>query len=106
MAELFIVSWRDIPAQVLAKAGRQSARRPLDERFQQAIDRAAMRAGLRETDAYLAEWRRLPAGTCGEDLEAAADELAARLDADYPPERLRELVASGGLSTPAQGTPA
>ena len=100
MAELFIVSWRDIPAQVIAKAGRQTARRALDDRFQQAIDRAAMRAGLRETDAYLAEWRRLPAGTCGEDLESAADELAARLDAAYPPERLRDLVAAGGLATP------
>ncbi|MGH6915115.1 MAG: virulence factor, partial [Geminicoccales bacterium] len=58
MAGLVIVSWRDIPAQVIVKAGRRSARRPLPDRFQEAIDRAAMRAGLRDTDAYLGEWRR------------------------------------------------
>jgi hypothetical protein len=102
MAELIVVSWRDIPAQVIVKAGRRSAKRPLDDRFQEAIDRAAMRAGLRDTDAYLGEWRRRSAGTCGDDLEAEADAAAARLDADYPEERLAALVASGGQATDAQ----
>ena len=106
MAELFIVCWRDIPAQVIVKAGRRSAKRPLDERFQEAIDRAAMRAGLRETDAYLGEWRRAAAGPCGEDLEAEADAAAARLGADYPPERLRALVANGGREAAPMGTSA
>jgi Virulence factor len=105
MSELVIVSWRDIPAQVIVKAGRRTARRPLPDRFQEAIDRAAMRAGLRDTDAYLAEWRRTGAGPCGDDLEAAAEAAAARLDADYPPERLRALVAAGGLSSNSQGSP-
>ena len=81
MAELIIVCWRDIPAQVIVKAGRRSAKRQLDERFQEAIDRAAMRAGLRDTDAYLGEWRRVVAGDCGDDLEAEADGAAARLPA-------------------------
>ena len=58
MAQLFIVYWRDIPAQVIARAGRQSAKRELTARFQEAIDRAAMRSGAHGTDAYLAEWRR------------------------------------------------
>ena len=97
MAELIVVSWRDIPAQVLVKAGRRTARRPLSDRFQEAIDRAAMHAGLHDTDAYLGEWRRVAAGSCGDDLEAEVERAAARLEADYPPERLRELVENGGL---------
>jgi hypothetical protein len=102
MAELIVVRWRDIPAQVIVKAGRTSAKRPLDDRFQQAIDRAAMRAGLRDTDAYLSEWRRTVGAAAGDDLEAEADAAAARLDAEYPPERLRALVANGGVE-PATG---
>ena len=58
MAQLTIVYWRDIPAQVIVKAGRQSAKRQLTERFEKAIDRAAMRANLRDTDSYLAEWAK------------------------------------------------
>ena len=105
-AEVILVSWRDIPAQVIVKAGRRTAKRPLANRFQEAIDRAAMRAKLRETDAYLAEWRRTPAGECGDDLEAEAARIAAQIDADYPPERLTALVAAGGLDPNPQGSPA
>jgi Virulence factor len=105
MAELNVVSWRDIPAQVLVKAGRRTARRPLPDRFQEAIDRAAMRAGLRDTDAYLGEWRRVAAGSCGDDLEAEAERATARLETDYPPERLRALVANGGLEPQSEGSP-
>lgn len=98
MAEKVIVYWRDIPAQVIVKAGRKTARRQLPERFEQAIDRAAMRAGLTGTDAYLEQWRRAAPEPCGDDLEAEADAAAARLEADYPPERLRELAARGGAA--------
>jgi hypothetical protein len=104
MAELIVVSWRDIPAQVIVKSGRQSAKRPLSERFQEAIDRAAMRAQLRETDAYLGEWRRISAGSCEGDLEAEAEAAAARLESDYPPERLHALVANGGLEPQTEGS--
>jgi hypothetical protein len=104
MAELIIVSWRDIPAQVIVKAGRRSAKRPLSDRFQEAIDRAAMHAQLRETDAYLGEWRRKVAGSCGDDLEAEVAAAAAKLEADYPPERLRALVANDGLEPQSEGS--
>ena len=76
-----------------------------DDRFQGAIDRAAMRAGLRDTDAYLGEWRRVVTGECGEDLEAEADGAAARVDADYPQARLRALVANGGRQPAPEGAP-
>ena len=106
MAELIVVSWRDIPAQVIVRAGRRTAKRPLSARFQEAIDRAAMRANLHGSDAYLGEWQRIFAGSCDDDLEAAAEVAAARLESDYPPERLRTLVANGGLETKIEGPPA
>ena len=70
MADRVIVYWRDIPAQVIVKAGRKPAKRELPERFAQAIDAAAMRDGASDTDAYLAEWRRGAPEPCGDDLEA------------------------------------
>ena len=101
MAQLTVVYWRDIPAQVIVKQGRQSAKRQLSERFEKAIDRAAMRAHLRDTDAYLAQWRRADPLACGDDLEAEASAAAARLEGEYPDTRLDALVKSGGVDQPA-----
>ena len=56
--QLTVICWRDIPAQVTAKDGAGRARAVLPERFQEAIDAAAMRPGQIGTDAYIAEWRR------------------------------------------------
>jgi hypothetical protein len=100
MANLITLYWRDIPAQVIAERGRGRAREQakieLPRRFAIAIDEAAMRDGADSTDDYLAEWRRSEPTPCGEDLEAEAAALAARLDADYPAERMRDLVENGG----------
>ena len=38
MPEVTIVYWRDIPAQVIVGKGRRGSKRPLPERFEQAID--------------------------------------------------------------------
>ena len=97
MAQLIVVYWRDIPAQVIVKAGRQNAKRQLTERFEKAIDRAAMRASLRDTDSYLAEWRRAAPERCGDDLEAEAAAAAERLEGAYTEDRLRALVMNNGL---------
>ena len=96
MAQLTIVYWRDIPAQVIAKEKRTTAKRVLPERFEKAIDRAAMRSGARDTDAYLAEWRRGEPTPCGDDLEAEAAAAAERLEAEFDDDRLAALVTSGG----------
>ena len=97
MAQLIVVYWRDIPAQVIVKAGRQTAKRQLTERFEKAIDRAAMKAKLRDTDSYLAEWRRAAPVECSDELESEAQAAAERLENDYADERLASLVAAGGL---------
>lgn len=97
MASLTIVYWRDIPAQVIVKKGRDTAKVQLTERFEKAIDRAAMRAHLRDTDSYLAEWRRGAPVDVSDDLQAEADKKAAELEAAYPDDRLKVLVEAGGV---------
>jgi hypothetical protein len=96
MAQLTVLYWRDIPAQVIAKAGRASAKRELSLRFTEAIDLAAMRSGARASDDYLAEWRRGDPQPCGEDLEAAVAAASEQLERDFPKERLAKLAAAGG----------
>ena len=96
MAQLTIVYWRDIPAQVIVKAENTTAKRQLDERFQEAVDLAAMRARVHETDDYLAEWRRGESEPCGDDCEAEATKAQSRIEAEYDDDKLKSLVAAGG----------
>lgn len=92
------VFWRDIPAQVIVGKGRRGAKAVLPERFEQAIDRVAMRIGAKDADAYLAEWRRVPAGDIDGDAQAVADAEAARLEAEYGPERIKRLIEGDGFA--------
>ena len=94
--EITTIRWREIPAQVVARRGRESAKRELSPRFQVAIDRAAMYAGLFGTDEYLSEWVRDSRPCGGEDLEAEVSKEAARLEAEFTPEVLNELAGNGG----------
>jgi hypothetical protein len=99
MTELIVISWRGIPAQVLVKQGRASAKVQLSQRFQEAIDSAAMRAGLFGSDAYLEDWKRGAPRPCGDDLDAEAGAEAARLEAHYSDADLARLIRAGGLNT-------
>lgn len=97
MAQLQIVYWRDIPAQIMVKAGRRNqAKRELSLRFTEAIDMAAMRTGAADTDDYLAEWRRGDPVTVGDDLEEEAQKAMDAIEAEYDKDRLVELVQNGG----------
>ena len=96
MAELQVVFWRAIPAQVKARHGRARASRGLSSRFQEAIDAAAMRAGLTDTDDYLEQWRSSAWEERAGTPEAAVEQRAAELEAEYSEERLRSLVDNGG----------
>ena len=93
------VFWRDIPAQVIVGKGRAGAKAVLPERFEQAIDRCAMKIGAKDEDAYLAEWRRIPAGEAEGDPAAIAAAEIARLDAAYDTDRLKRLIEAGGHDT-------
>jgi hypothetical protein len=100
---LTVLWWRDIPSQVSAGQGRGAARVALTDRFQQAIDRGAARAGLQASDDYLEQWRRV-SRPCGDDLSAEAATEAARLELEYTEDRLKLLEAAGGLETAAGTT--
>ncbi|MDB9944043.1 virulence factor, partial [Octadecabacter sp.] len=88
MANVTIVYWRDIPAQVIVGKGRRAVKIQLTERFEQAIDRAAMKSGAAGTDDYLADWRKAdPYVIDGDDADVATAE-AARLETEFDKDRL------------------
>ncbi|GHE95075.1 hypothetical protein GCM10016455_14520 [Aliiroseovarius zhejiangensis] len=96
MPDVTIVYWRDIPAQVIVGKGRRGAKAPLPERFEQAIDRAAMKVNAKDSDAYLAEWRKAAPYTVDGDPHEVAAAEAARIDAEYDKERLIALIGNDG----------
>jgi len=96
VAQLSILYWRDIPSQVVVKQGRKNAKILLSERFQVAIDMAAMRDGSHETDAYLEGWRKGTAEPVDGNMQEAADMAALRIETDYDKDVMKRLVANGG----------
>jgi len=97
MAKLISIYWRDIPAQVVGRAGRKNGfKKELDPRFAMAIDRAAMRAGRGSSDAYLEDWRRESEEVEG-DLETLVNERVTYLESQFEADFLEALVKAGGL---------
>ena len=99
MIQLEIIYWRDIPAQCVLRVGRKKHGVALPERFEQAIDRCAMKTGLKESDDYLAQWRRAPGEEWrgSEDIPTALKEARALLEQLYPNERLHKLIEQQGF---------
>jgi hypothetical protein len=96
MPNVTIVYWRDIPAQVIVGKGRRGSKRQLEERFEQAIDRAAMKVNAKDADAYLAEWRKAAPYQMDGDPDEIVEAEALRLEAEYDQERLKALIANDG----------
>ena len=97
MVKKILVYWRDIPAQVILQRGRRREKIRLSSRFQEAIDRAAMRAGKGSSDAYLAEWRRESTVVdSSEELRALAEHTAGELEAGFSDQQLHQLIRNHG----------
>ncbi|NCM97029.1 MAG: hypothetical protein GW948_06960 [Rhodobacterales bacterium] len=96
MADVTVVFWRDIPAQVIVGKGRSGTKVQLDERFIKAIDRVAMKIGAADADAYMAEWRKAPPYPVEGDPASVAAAEAARLEAEYDEVRLAALISTDG----------
>lgn len=96
MVDVTVVYWRDIPAQVIVGKGRRGTKQPLPERFEQAIDRAAMKTGAAGTDDYLAEWRKATPYPVEGDAEEVVAAEVARLDREYDQARIKALIANDG----------
>ena len=101
MANMTIVYWRDIPAQVIVGKGRRAAKVQLPERFEQAIDRCAMKVGAKDDDAYMSEWRKVDQGEVDGDAAEAAANTAARLEAEFDADRIKALIAAEGWAETA-----
>ena len=95
-AQRIVVYWRDIPAQVIVKRGRVAEKRELPDHFIKAIDASAMAIGAKDSDAYLAEWRKGIPEPCLGDMAAEADRAVARIVADYDMDRLKAMIRNGG----------
>lgn len=100
--EYQIVYWRDIPAQIKVRSGRDRVGRELPERFQKAIDWAAMASNATSTDDYLDEWRTsawksTDMGLPDTGLPEAADSIIQLIEAEYPVERLYSIMTNKGF---------
>ena len=96
MADVIVVYWRDIPAQVIVGKGRKASKIQLPERFEQAIDRAAMKIGAEDTDSYLAEWRKAPPYVVDGEQSEVAQLEANRIDTEYNQEKIKLLIGNDG----------
>ena len=96
MPEVTIVYWRDIPAQIIVGKGRRGAKRQLTERFEKAIDKAAMRAGMTGTDDYLTEWRKAAPYTVEGDPDLIVEQEATRLENEYDKAHILRLIENHG----------
>ncbi len=93
MAEYRVTSWRAIPTMVTARDGAGgTAKAALPDRFQEAVDEAAMRQGLAGSDAYLEAWVQGPWEQADGTPDEVAGRIAAELDAAHPPERLAAML--------------
>ncbi len=104
--EVVVIMWRDIPAQINGKVGDDKHGVVLPHRFQKAIDRAAMVAGKKTAQEYVAEWRRTSHPVSGELVECV-EAIAATIDREFTNERLHTLVDNGGWdpASPEQEQP-
>ncbi len=96
MPDVTVVYWRDIPAQVIVGKGRRGAKVQLPERFEQAIDRCAMKIDAKDSDAYLAEWRKATPYAVEGEQDTVAHSEAEKLDAAYDKDKIKQLIANDG----------
>lgn len=94
-----VMYWRDIPSMVTIKRGREKGKVMLADRFQEAIDRAAMRAGKGGSDLYIEEWRSDTSVYETElSLQEAAQTEMLLLEANFDADLLKRMVKNNGNS--------
>ena len=97
MVKQVLIYWRDIPAQVIVQRGRVREKAQCSQRFHEAIDRAAMRAGKGSSDAYMSEWRRVTTTMESDaELRDIADQEISRFEAEFSDELLQQMIRNHG----------
>ena len=93
MAEYRVTRWAEIPSLVTARdGGGGTAKVELPQRFQEAIDDAAMRRGMAGSDAYLEQWHHDDWREADGSADEVAGRIAAELDDEHPPDRLEGML--------------
>lgn len=107
MANYRIRYWRDIPSLISAQDEHGRSKQMLPQRFQDAIDRAAMVAGETSEDAYLDGWTWGPMRQMRGPADRVARMVALQIDSEYPTERLDEMIRAhrpGTATLPEAGS--
>ncbi len=79
-----ILYWHDIPSQVRVRGeGRERVSAPLSQRFQEAIDNAAMYAGLIGSDDYTEAFQWSEPQSRDGNLQDVAASVVAELEAQF-----------------------
>ncbi len=89
MAEYQVLYWRDIPSMVVVRGGGREVQGRMPQRYQEAIDEAAMAMDATSGDAYLDGWTWGRAERSEGALEDILQSVLAELARSHP-------VASAG----------
>ena len=93
-----LIKWRDIPSQLVQKNGRKSEKLLLSSRFQEAIDRTAMREGVHDSDGYLEGWQRVALESAEYNTAEALEQIAQQIEESFDEQKIETLIKSGGWS--------
>ena len=84
MTRVRVLYWKEIPVQIQAEDENDRVSRPLEDRFQEAIDRIAMFDGSAGSDDYLESWSWSEYRNVAGDAQQAAETLAERYNRAFP----------------------
>jgi hypothetical protein len=94
MIEYQITYWQQIPSMVVFKDESETTKSILANRFQEAIDEAAMRIGAVDSDAYLAGWNKGEWIKQEGSLSDVSEKIVSELEEQYPQEKILEILAN------------
>jgi hypothetical protein len=99
VSEYQVTFWRDLPSLVVAREGDSVTKGPLAQRFQEAIDEAAMRLGAVGSDDYLDGWTRSEWTSADGAPADVCERVVAELEADWSDARLAAYLDELGPSS-------
>ena len=94
MASYQIMYWQQIPSQIKVRDQTGTVKKMLPDRFQQAIDSAAMAKGETSSDDYLDGWHWAKKEERPGSAAEVADTLLIEIETAYPQSRLREIISA------------
>ena len=96
MTEITIVSWRNIPAQIISGRGRKAIKVQLSDKFEKAIDKCAMKTNMKGAEAYLSEWNKSTFERDTNDALEAVEKECEKLEQQFDKVTLKAYIDNGG----------